>query len=269
MKKKFLTAALLASATHLAVADTRSPAQFMPRPDYQGRFERMRWQPLSAMMTADYWFGRETIRLADDRDEISALRLVNGDGATYVYSLNLRYSDGHVETIPVNKWLYQGEQRMNFRLKPSCELKQITVDTFSWGFGTFQVFGERSLVARPPIGQQPPPPPPAPAPGPVSVLIGNNLTFANTNGYVYLGVGAQKGLFSKLRIESADSNTYIGAIHITFDSGAHQSIEVNKALSRGQVLDLDLTGTRSAITALELMDGVAHSTGRFSVSLVR
>lgn len=269
MKRKVLIAALLAGMSSIAAADR---AQYLGPREATAQFARTRWQPLSPMLTADYWFGRSVVRIPEGRDELSALRLVNGSGATYVYSIGLRHGDGRVDEIPVNKWLYSGEQRMSFKLPAGCDVEQVTVTTFSWGYSTFQLLGERSRLARPPGGpgmEPPPPPPPAPAPGPVAITVARDVTFANTNGYLYLPIGAGKGLFSKIRIESIDSNMYIGSIHVSFDSGAHQTIEVNKALARGQVMDLDLTGTRSAITALELMDGTAHSTGRFSVALVR
>ena len=272
MKNKFLIAALLAGMSTLAAADNVRYQYGYPR-ETPAQFARTRWQPLSGMLTADYWFGRKVVRLGDGRDELSALRLMNGSGATYVYAIGIRHGDGHVDEIPVNKWLYSGEQRMTFKLPAGCDVEQITMTTFSWGYSTFQLLGERSFVGRPggPGMEPPPPPPPAPAPvpSPVALTVAHDVTFANTNGYLYLPIGAGKGLFSKIRIESIDSNMYIGSIHVSFDSGAHQTIEVNKALARGQVMDLDLSGTRSAITALELMDGTAHSTGRFSVALVR
>ena len=271
MKKKILIAALLGGMSSAAFADHLQYQYVSPR-EAPAQFARTRWQPLSGMINADYWFGRKVVRVPDGRDELSALRLVNGSGATYVYSMAIRHGDGRVDEIPVNKWLYSGEQRMSFRLPAGCDVEQITLSTFSWGYSTFQLLGERALMARPPGGpgmEPPPPPPPAPMPSPVAVTVARDVTFANTNGYLYLPIGVNKGLFSKIRIESIDSNMYIGSLHVSFDSGAHQTIEVNKALARGQVLDLDLTGTRSAITALELMDGTAHSTGRFSVALVR
>ena len=268
MKNKFLIAALLAGMSSIASADH---LEFVSPREAPAQFARTRWQPLSQMLTADYWFGHKVVRIPEGRDELSALRLVNGSGATYVYSIGIRHGDGRVDEIPVNKWLYSGEQRMSFRLPPGCDVEQVNVTTFSWGYSTFQLLGERARFGRPggPGMEPPPPPPPAPIPSPAAVVVARDVTFANTNGYLYLPIGAGKGLFSKIRIESIDSNMYIGSLHVSFDSGAHQTIEVNKALARGQVLDLDLTGTRSAITALEMMDGTAHSTGRFSVSLVR
>ena len=268
MKNKFLVAALLAGMSSIAAADR---VQYFGPREAPAQFARTRWQPLSGMLTADYWFGRKVVRIPDGRDELSALRLVNGSGATYVYSIGIRHGDGKVDEIPVNKWLYSGEQRMSFKLPQGCDVEQLTMTTFSWGYSTFQVLGERAFAGRPggPGMEPPPPPPPAPMPGPVAVTVARDVTFANTNGYLYLPIGAAKGLFSKIRIESIDSNMYIGSLHVTFESGAHQTIEVNKALGSGQVMDLDLSGNRSAITALELMDGTAHSTGRFSVALVR
>jgi len=271
MKKTFLTAALLAGMSTFALADQRRPVEYIPPGRVDAHFARTRWQPLTQMLTTDYWFGSKVIRIGDDRDELSALRLMNGSGATYVYGMSLRYGDGHVENIPVNKWLYSGERAMSFKLAPDHELKQITLQTFSWGYSTFQVMGERSRISHP--NDPPPPPPPGPIPAPVTGYpLANNVTFANTGGYMHLPVGVDKGLFSKLRIESTDYNTFIGHIHITFASGAHQTIDVNKMLSRGEVLDRDLQGDRSAITAIVLMqshDGVVRGAGRFNVSLLR
>jgi hypothetical protein len=256
MKKQILAVALLSGMSSMAFADHGNDA-----------FARSSWQPLAPTVTAHYWFGHEVVRVPDDRDQLAAIRLVNGSGATYVYGMKLRFDDGHVDSIPVSQWLYEGQPRLTFKVARDRGLAQVTLDTFSWGWSTFQVTGQRSLVMHPPYGEPPPPPP-----LPVVVPLAKNLSFANTSGYIDLPVSRDKGLFSKIQIKNLESPIYIGDLYVTFASGAHQKIEVDRTLASGQVLDLDLQGNRSALDAIALVqdrNGGIGRAGRFDVSLIR
>jgi hypothetical protein len=258
MRNKILAAALLTGMSSVALADHGADARFAPAS----------WQSLAPTVTAHYWFGQEVVRVPDDRDQLAALRLVNGSGATYVYAMKLRFDDGHVDTIPVTQWLYEGQPRLTFKVARDRGLAQVTLDTFSWGSSTFQITGQRSVM-QPPYGEPPPPPPP---PASVVVPLATNLTFANTSGYINLPVGRDKGTFSKVQIKSLDSATYIGDLYVTFQSGAHQRIAVDRILTGGQVLDLDLRGDRSALAAIALVQDRNGGNGRsgcFDVSLIR
>lgn len=266
MASKFLIIALVTSMSSLALAEHRTPMDGPPMREHDSTFAQPRWLPLSAPMIAQR---RNVIRVADDRDELRAIQLVNGSGAVYVYSIDLRYGDGHRENIAVNKWLYARDPRMTFRLPPDHELERIAVRTWSNARSTFQVLGQRSRrIVRPPIVE---PPPPLPPTTPTAFLVSKDLTFANTGGSLNLTVGSDKGRFSALRITSTATNTYIGHVHLTFDSGARQTIDINRMLSRGEILDLDLDGGQRAVSSIMVMqshDGTAYGAGRFELSLL-
>jgi hypothetical protein len=279
MKFKALIASLLVSTSSVALADDYSfngkfESDLSVRDHRgEGRWNRPQWMPLSNMITAAR---RNTIRIAEHEDELRALRLQNGSGATYIYSLTLRYEDGHREKIDVGKWLYSGAPRLTFDLAQDHELDSVTVNTWTSMHSTYQVLGQRARrMERPPIAQ-----PPLPVPPPIDTLpqfgfvAGKDLTFAGTAGYVHLPVGSDKGSFHKVRIESSGAGTFIGRIYVTFPTGLHQMFEINKALYRGETLDLDLTGAAATqITAITVMAGndvraVGPNASRFAVSLL-
>lgn len=271
MKTKFLITALLMSLSSVALADHSAAVDVDVAVDSDlslrqrdPNLAQPRWVPLSSMTTARR---RTVIRVGEDRDRLQAIRLMNGNGSVYVYSINLVYDDGHRDTIAVNKWLYWRDPQMKFELAPEHELASLTIKTWSNGRSTFQVLGQRARRG----GMRPPGFEPRPPPTPPAYLVANNLTFANT-GYLNVPVGSDKGRFSALRVSSSASDTFIGHIHVTFESGAHQTININRMMYRGEVLTLDLDGGQQAITAMMLMqshDGAARGAGRFSIELVR
>ncbi len=264
MKFRALIIALVASTSSVALADHDEGTWEVPQENSIHDHQRTRWVPLSSMVHAT---GRTQIRVPDDRDELRAIKLESGRGAVYVYSLRLLYEDGHRESIAVNKWMYAGAPRLTFNLAPDHQLQRISVRTWTRSPSTFQVLGQRSRHMQPDIEQPPPPPPPV---APVAFVAGRDLTFANTGGKLQLAIGADKGRFSKVRIESM-SSTFIGHVHVTFVSGARQMINIDKLMSRGEVLDFNLDGTLEPIASLTVMQdhsGMAQSAGRFSVSLL-
>jgi hypothetical protein len=284
MKIKALIASLLVSTSSVALADDYSfngklegDIALRDHRDGDARWRRPQWMPISQMVTAS----RRTVINVDDRsDELRAIRLQNGTGATYVYSITLRYEDGRRENINVGKWLYAGAPMLTFDLaQQKREVDRIVINTWTSVRSTFQVMGQKvRRFERPPVVQPLPTPPPMP---PIHTLpsyglqIGKDLTFAGTAGYVHLPVGADKGNFHKVRVEGMGAGSFIGRIYVTFPTGLHQSFEVNKVLYRGQTIDFDLTGTGTQqITAITVMAGntdvraQGQSASRFAVTLL-
>ncbi len=278
MKFKALVTSLLLASSSVALADdfsSRNPYSDYDKDDstfHRGEWNRRRpqWMPITQMLTASR---RTVININERDDELRSIRLQNGTGATYIYSLTLRYEDGKRENITVGKWLYAGAPMLTFDVAQGRELDRVVVNTWTSVNSTFQLMGQKIGRARPPIAQ-PPLPPPLPMPMPVSFVAGKDLTFAGTAGYVHLPVGADKGSFQKLRIESSGSGTFIGRVYVTFPTGQHQSFEINKALYRGETIDLDIPGKGAQqITAVTVMAGndvraVGQSASRFAVTLL-
>ena len=283
MKFKALITSLVLSTSSVALADdVRFEGKFDAKygdndptlRDHRGKLRRPAWMPLSQMITASR---RNVIRIDEHDDELRAIRLQNGAGATYIYSITLRYDDGHRENITVGKWLYAGAPVLTFDLAQDHELDRVVINTWTSVRSTYQVFGQRARkIMRPPVVEPLPPVPPLP---PVDLpqlglVVGKDLTFANTAGYVHLPVGPDKGNFQKLRIESTGSSTFIGRIYVTFPTGLHQMFEVNKALYRGESIDLALKGSLAQqITAITVMQGndvraIGPSASRFSLTLL-
>jgi hypothetical protein len=284
MKFKALITSILVSTSSIALADDYSVKKHFDDDDitvrdHRGNGECRRqpaWVPLSQMMTASR---RNVIRINEHDDELRAIRLKSGSGATYIYSISLRYEDGHRENITVGKWLYAGMPELTFDLAQNHELDRVTINTWTSTHSTYQVLGQRARrIVRPPIVE--PLPPSMPPMPPISTLpaygfvVAKDLTFANTAGYVHLPVGSDKGNFHKVRIESTGAGTFIGRIYVTFPTGLHQMFDVNKALYRGETLDLELSGKGTQqITAITVMAGsdvraVGPSASRFAVTLL-
>lgn len=282
MKFKALITSILVSTSSVALAEDFSlrgklDADISVRDHRQGDDFRRRptWVALSQMIDASR---RTTIKIDEHDDELRAIRLQNGAGATYIYSLTLRYEDGHREDITVGKWLYSGAPMLTFDLAQDQELDRVTINTWTSYHSTFQVLGQKvRRMEQPPIVTPLPPAPPMPPIGTLpqfGFVAGKDLTFAGTAGYVHLPVGSDKGNFHKLRIESTGSGTFLGRVYVTFPTGLHQMFEVNKALPRGETLDLELTGKGTQqITAITVMAGndvraVGPSASRFAVTLL-
>ena len=285
MKFKALVTSLLLASSSVALADDFSgsynsyPQDASVRDhrwdDQRGDRFRPRWTPISQMITASR---RNVITIDERSDELRAIRLQNGSGATYVYSIQLRYEDGRRENITVGKWLYAGVPELTFDVAQSRELDRVVINTWTSVSSTYQVLGQRARrIERPPVVQPPAPMPPMP---PVSTLpayglvVGKDLTFASTAGYVHLPVGAEKGNFSKLRIEAGGTmGPVIGRVYVTFATGQHQMFDLNKSLYRGEVLNLDLTGSTHQIIAVTVMAGndvraIDQRTAWFSLTLL-
>jgi hypothetical protein len=265
MKFKAIITSLVLSTSSIALADDLSFGAKLDGNydasvhDHRDDMRRPAWMPLSQMLTASR---RNVIRIDERQDELRALRLQTGSGATYVYSITLHYEDGHRENITVGKWLYAGAPVLTFELAKNHELDRVVINTWTSRRSTYQVLGQRVRKLAPP---------PLPRYG---FVVGKDLSFANTAGYVQLAVGADKGRFNKVRIESTSANTFIGHVHVTFATGQHQMLPVNKPLYRGETIDLELTGKGAQqITSITVMAGddvrqVGPSASRFSVTLL-
>ena len=274
MKLKALITALVLGATSTAALADHPVTQYdlgargeLSLRDHRGIL-RPAWTPLAKAIRAG---GRKAIRVSEQRDDLSAIRLQNGTGATYIYSLTLRYDDGTREKIDVRKWLYSREPILTFDLpQQRGGLDRIVVSSFSWDPSTFQIAGKQLR----PIYPEPRPLPPAPPPQ-VGFVAGKDLSFANSDGYVHVPVGSDKGRFTKLQIKSTGPSTFIGHLHVTYATGAHQTIDVNRALYRGELVTLDLEGKGpqpvTAVTVMAHMHdvrAVSPAASRFDVTLL-
>src|SRR5512139_2503471 len=226
MKFTALITSLVLGASSVALADDTRSYRYddddLSVRDHRDGAERFRrrpaWMPLSQMLTASR---RNVIRIDERNDELRAIRLQNGSGATYIYSITLRYEDGHRENIEVGKWLYAGAPSLTFDLAQDHELDRVVVNTWTSTHSTYQLFGQRARrIARPPVADLPQPPPFPDTLPQLGLVLGSDLTFANTQGYVHLPVGPDKGRFQKIRIESTGSSTFIGRVYVTFATGA-------------------------------------------------
>jgi hypothetical protein len=258
-----ITSILLASSS-IAIADTNVRVESN---ELWRRPTRLVWSPLTEMMSAQR---TNTIKIENCEDELRSLRLQNGTGATYIYSLMLQFEDGSRENVNVGRWLYWGAPTFNVDLpNRRTGIERISVSTWTWYRSTYQVFGQRMERTPGPLPLPPPPPPPLPT---SSIVIGKDLTFARTGGYIQLPVGAEKGMFGKLRIEATGAVAHLGRIYVAFPNGSYQTLDVNKPLYRGQVLNLDLTGGKHAIRAVTLMAGddlgSVGDHAKFTVSLL-
>jgi hypothetical protein len=278
MKFKALVTSLLLASSTVALADDLSTTNFVgdrygdrdQRDSWRRRPNRLTWQPLSQMITAAR---ANVIRLDERKDDLHAIRLQNGSGATYVYSLTLKYDDGSRENVTVGKWLFAGVPMLTFDLAQGRGgVSTVTVNTWTYAQSTYQVHGQlgRNHVDQPPTTQPFPTPPPLP-PVAHTLSLGTNLTFAGSAGYVHLPVGAEKGSFSKLDIKSTGS-TFIGRVYVTFPGGKYQTLEVNKPLYNGQSLALDIQGDVRQIAAVTVMAGddfhaIGQTGSRFSLAL--
>lgn len=278
MKFKALITSLVLATSSVAFADATITAKVGGELQFRdGRFgdrfapRRPMWKPLSQMITAAR---RNTITVSENKDDLTAIRLQNGSGATYIYSLQLRFDDGSRESIPVGKWLYSGVPLMTFDLpQHRGGLDRVTVTTWTSAKSTYQILGQSTQIRprpMPPVVNPPLPPPPVYT----GLVVGSGLSFENTPGYVHIPVGTDRGRFSKVKIEAIGSSLMLGKVWVTYATGKHQMFDLNKSFYRGETLELDLEGNiAQTITAITVMAGndvraVGPSAGKFNVSVL-
>ena len=244
---------LLLATSSVAVADPIVAFKVDPDASYRDhRWQRRpRWTELSPMLDGS---GRASVKLTEAKDDLTAIRLQAGMGATYVYSIILTFDNGQREAIQVGKWLYSRNPMLTFDIPQNKGgVDRITVRSWSNMKSTFQILGQEMRRMPRPIPPRWDEPLPTPPPQPVSLVLGTNLSFSSA-GYLHLPVGVDKGTFSKIRIVNNGFGTYLGNVNVTLATGAHQTIEVGKTLARGETLDLDIAGRApQALTAVTLM----------------
>jgi hypothetical protein len=277
MKFKALITSLVLASSSVVLADSAVGFKVDGEGELQFRDRRFApsrpmWKPLSSMITASR---RTTIRVEENKDNLSAIRLQTGSGATYIYSLTLRFDDGSRESIPVGKWLYSGAPLMTFDLpQHRGGLDRITVTTWTSATSTYQILGQSTRFRPRPLPPVIDPPVPPPPPVYTGLVVGSGLSFENTPGYVHIPVGTDRGRFSKVKIEAIGSSTMIGSVYVTYATGKHQRFEVNKSFYRGETVELDLEGNiAQTITAITVIAGndvraVGPSAGKFNVSVL-
>lgn len=223
------------------VRDHRFPTIDRARP------ERARWswialsQPLNA--------GRRNVLHVDERtDVLSALRLQIASGTAYIYNLEIRYDDGSTQMITVNRWLWSSAPTMELALAKRAAVDSIRIK--SWGGreggSVFQVFGQARMRELPPVVQPPVQPPvyqpPVQPPVYSGYTVGRDFTFANTLGYRYIAVGADKGKFGTLRLQATSGSIRITYVEVHFENGSAQVLQPHRTINAGMAYDFQLDG---------------------------
>jgi hypothetical protein len=251
------------------VRDHRPPTYPMPP-------QRIEWVSLGSQSLER---GRTLIR--PSVSNIDALRLQATSGWSYVRRVQIRYANGSEQRLEVNRWL----TRAPFELALANDrrsISSITVIGSVWGYGAKYTVSAKTTrriePPMPPVVQPPvvyPQPPVHPLP-PVyrGYELGSGMSFLNTYGRRDLNVGADKGTFRTLHLEGETGSTYIQMVKISFANGKEQNLfAVNKMLSRGESLDLQLdgNGTYGVVHVLLWTTNDARpittSTGTFKASL--
>lgn len=211
---------------------------------------------------------------------ISQLRLQASRGMTYVYRVELRFRGGGTQTLQVNKWLTTASaidlEIRNYRRN----IDSIAVIGSASRYASHQLFANASRVEIPsPVYQAPTPPvyqPPVYQP-PVyrGFNLGQDMSFAGTDGRKFFNVGSDKGSFSTLRLQGASGSAYIHMVRIEFTDGTEQMLSgVQKTLLGGQSLDIKLDGfsargvERVTVWANETGQAIQYATGSFNATLL-
>ena len=235
------------------------------------------WMALSAPMSLRN--GSAVIR--PELARISQLRLEASRGMTYVRRVNLRFRDGTYQSLQLNRWLTLASP-IALAIRDNRSIDSITVIGSSGRGASHQLFANGSRVeTQPPVYQVPVYQPPVYQP-PVyqpplyhGFSLGQDMSFAGTDGRRILNVGADKGTFNTLRLQGATGSTYIQLVKIEFTDGSEQLLTaVQKTLLPGQTHDIPLDGfgarTVTRVWVSTNFDGAAvvHSTGTFNASLL-
>ncbi len=105
------------------------------------------------------------------------------------------------------------------------------------------------------------------------VVLASQLSFHGQDRK-FITVGAQVGAFRKLELNAAGGRTFIKQVYVQFADGQEQVIRnLDRTLSRGEQLSLDLDGGRRAIRRIvvygtEINNGWRRAPGAFTVTAV-
>lgn len=263
-KLKALITTLVLGSSSLAVADStvfQTKLGWDHRDDHEHGEDRVdarrarRWVALGLPVHSG---GKDVIPLDERMDDIAALQVRATFGATYVYSLLIHFEDGSHERLSLGRWVYAGAPIAQVKL-PKDRGGVVQIDVTSWAGRTnakIQLLGQR-MRARP--GRPMPPLPPLPDAPPIyqpgGIVLGTNISFANTNGFRYLPVGAARGRFTTLRLEGVAGRTPIAKVRVDFVDGRSQTFaNLGRVLTRGQTIELSLEAARPIANVLVVMD---------------
>jgi hypothetical protein len=235
---------------------------------YQLPGRRASWVALSSPMSLRS--GSATIH--PELARISQLRLEAKRGMTYVNRVELRFRNGGVQMLRVNRWLTSAST-IDLDIKNDRRIiDSIVVVGSSNRFSSHQVFAigsrfEAPIYQAPPVNQPPVYQPPVYH----GFNLGQNLSIVG--GAKLLGVGADKGAFNTLRLQGVSGSPYIAMVKIDFADGTSQvQSPLNKTLLAGQSLDiaLDGHGARSVerVTLWSTGGAFRYSTGTFNATLL-
>ena len=215
-----------------------------------------------------------------EASRISQLRLDASRGMTYVYRVELRFRDGTYQTLPVNQWLTRASS-IHLQVRNRRQLvDSITVIGSANRYASHQVFAQGSRLEQPPVYQPPvyQPQPPVYQPQPPiyrGLSLGQDMSFAGTDGRRFLNVGADKGTFNKLLLQGASGSTFIQMVKIEFADGSEQQLGgVATTLRPGQSYEIALDGysARNVSRVIVWTDvsgrAIQESTGTFNASLL-
>jgi hypothetical protein len=255
-----------------AIRDHRAPSYQLPAP-------QISWTALSAPMSLRN--GSAVIR--PELTRIAKLRLEASRGMTYVRQVQLRFRDGTYQLLAVNQWLTRAAA-INLEVRNDRRIvDSITVIGSGARGASLQMFARSTRletpVYQPPVYQppvyQPPQPPVYQPPVYHGLNLGQDMSFAGTDGRRFFVVGADKGTFKTLRLQGSSGSAYIDMVKIEFIDGSEQFLgAVQKTLLRGQSLDVALDGygarsvSRIIVWTNSTGHAVEHSTGTFNASLL-
>jgi len=109
-------------------------------------------------------------------------------------------------------------------------------------------------VYQPPVYQPPVYQPPVYQPPVQSgFMAGRDLTFANTLGYKYVLLGADKGKFGTMRIQPTSGSVHLTYIEVHFTNAPAQVLQPHRTIYAGSFYDFKLDGNgTNAITHVVL-----------------
>lgn len=177
-----------------------------------------------------------------DKGQFSALKFRVTGNRVSVAEVRVFYGNGTTEFLPVKEHVNNGEEtkaydlKGTFRIIERIEVLYQSENPFK-GQATFQVFGFRHVVAPPE----------------------NWVTLGTTKANLLLDhdtihVGADKGLFRKIRFHVQHRPIQLFDVRVTFGNGQVQVYNFNKHLPAGVwSVPLDLIGDKRIIRQIDIV----------------